>query len=75
MLGIGVAMAAVRVLVVLAPAALPRAEAIGVDAAAFAFGLCVTTIVGVCVGLIPALQAARNDPGADLQGASRRWAG
>ncbi|MFI5179597.1 MAG: ABC transporter permease, partial [Vicinamibacterales bacterium] len=37
------------------------------DAAVFAFGLAVTTLVGLVFGLVPALQAARNDPHRGLQ--------
>ena len=41
----------------------------------FAFALGVTTLIGLVVGLIPALQAARSDPHGDLQHGSRRTAG
>ena len=42
------------------PPALPRVDAIRVDGFAFAFGLGITTLVGVAVGLIPALHASRD---------------
>jgi putative ABC transport system permease protein len=66
-LGFVVAQIGVGVLVALSPPGLPRAELIRVDGAAFAFGLVVTTIVGVAVGLMPATSAA----GADVSGGMR----
>jgi putative ABC transport system permease protein len=59
--GMLVAAIAVRALVALTPPGLPRAGAIVVNGAMFAFGFGMTTIVGLAVGLIPALQAARDD--------------
>jgi predicted permease len=41
----------------------------------FAFALAVTAIVGLAVGLVPALHASRSDLGAGLQVSSRRAAG
>jgi putative ABC transport system permease protein len=73
--GMVVAMLGVRALVALSPSGLPRVAAIGVDAEVFAFGSIVTTVVGVAFGLIPALQAARNDPQLDLRGAARQSTG
>jgi putative ABC transport system permease protein len=40
-----------------------------------AFGLCVTTLIGLVVGLIPALRASRNDPQMGLRESSQRTAG
>lgn len=74
-LGMAVAVVGVRALVALCPPGLPRAGAIGVDGAVFAFGLAVTALIGLAFGLIPALQAARSDPNRDLQQGSRRTAG
>ncbi|MBZ5558015.1 MAG: ABC transporter permease [Acidobacteriia bacterium] len=73
--GIAVATVGVRALVALSPPGLPRAGAIRVDAAMFAFGLGMTTLIGLAFGVIPALQAARNDPHQDLQHSSPRAAG
>jgi putative ABC transport system permease protein len=56
-----VAAIAVRALVALTPPGLPRAGAIVVNGAMFAFGFAVTTIVGFAVGMIPALQAGRDN--------------
>ena len=75
LVGMAVAILGVRALVALSPPGLPRVGAIGVDGTLFALGLCVTTLVGLAFGLIPALQAARNDPQPDLQLRSGRTAG
>jgi putative ABC transport system permease protein len=73
--GILVAMAGVRALVALSPPGLPRVNAIGVDGAAFVFALIITTIVGLVVGLAPALHASRRDLHTGMQQGSRRTAG
>ena len=73
--GIAVAMLGVRALVALRPPGLPRAGAIRVDATIFVFGLGITTLIGLAFGLIPAQQAARNDPRQELQHGSQRTAG
>jgi len=73
--GMAVAMLGVRALVALSPPGLPRVGAIRVDSGVFAFGLGITTLIGVAFGLIPALQAARSDPHRELQQGSRRSAG
>src|SRR5262245_7528269 len=73
--GMVVAMLGVRALVALSPPGLPRLGAIGVDANVFAFGTVVTTVIGVVFGLIPALQAAGNDPQLDLRQAARQTTG
>ncbi len=65
----------VRALVALSPAGLPRVSAIGVDRAAFAFALALTTLIGVAVGLVPAIHASRRDPQMGLQQTSQRTAG
>jgi putative ABC transport system permease protein len=60
--GIGVVAAAigVRALVAASPTALPRASAITVDGSVVAFALAFITIIGVLVGLVPALHASRQ---------------
>jgi putative ABC transport system permease protein len=70
-LGILVAEFGVRALVALSPPGLLRASAIRVDAAAFAFAVVVTTLIGIVVGLIPALHAYRSDLVGSLQLNSR----
>jgi putative ABC transport system permease protein len=75
MLGIAVSTLGVRALVALSPPGLPRVDAIRVDGAVFAFGLAVTTLIGLIFGFIPALQAARTDPQRSLAMGSHRIAG
>lgn len=74
-LGLAVAELGVRALVALGPPGLPRLDAVRVDAAAFAFALGITTVVGIAIGLIPARQASRSDLLSGLQESSRRTAG
>jgi len=73
--GMAVAILGVRALVALSPPGLPRIGAIAVDGSVFAFGLGITTLIGLAFGLIPALHAARYDPQRDLGHASRSTAG
>ena len=70
--GMVVAQLGVRALVALSPAELPRIGAIAIDGAVFAFGLGVTTLIGLAVGLIPALRASCNEPQTALQESSQR---
>ncbi len=74
-LGLGVAAAGVHALVAASPPNLPRVDAIRVDGHVFLFALGLTTVVGLIVGLIPALGAARAELTAGLQGGSRRATG
>jgi putative ABC transport system permease protein len=75
MCGVAVAAFGVRALVALGPADLPRIAAIRLDAPAYLFAFAVTTLIGLAVGLVPALHASRGDLQAGLQQASRRSAG
>jgi putative ABC transport system permease protein len=74
-LGLLVAQFGVRALVTLSPIELPRMVDIGVDATVFTFALGITTLIGLGVGLIPALHASRGDLNIKLQQSSRRTAG
>jgi putative ABC transport system permease protein len=74
-LGLAVAVVGVRALVALSPPGLPRVGAIHIDGAVFAFGLVITTAIGLIVGLLPALQASRSDPQSGLQQSSRTSTG
>jgi predicted permease len=56
-----VAQVGVGALVALSPPGLLRADLIHLDASAFVFGVIVTTMVGLTVGLMPALSASRTD--------------
>jgi putative ABC transport system permease protein len=74
-LGMLVAECGVEALAALSPAGLPRVSAIALDGAVFAFAFGVTTLVGLLVGLVPALHAAGGDLAAGIQQGSRRTAG
>jgi putative ABC transport system permease protein len=74
-LGLAVAWLGVRGLVALSPPGLPRPNAVRLDEWAFAFALGVTTIVGLLVGLLPALDAARSEWSLGHGRASRRATG
>jgi putative ABC transport system permease protein len=74
-LGMIVAQFGILALIALSPAGLPRLGAIHLDAAVFGFGLAVTTLIGLVVGLIPALDASRSDIHLRLQQSSGRTAG
>jgi putative ABC transport system permease protein len=71
-LGMFVAAFGVRTLVALSPPGLPRIDAIHLDVSVFVFGLIVTTVIGVLVGVIPALHASRADLLVGLQQSSQR---
>lgn len=73
--GLAVALAGIKAIVALAPAGLPRLDAIGLDAPAFLFALATTTIVGLAVGLAPALRGARPDLRVDLHSGARTTGG
>jgi putative ABC transport system permease protein len=74
-LGMVVAEFGVRALVALSPPGLPRVGTIRIDGAVFAFALGITTVIGVVVGLIPALHASGRDVHVGLQQSSHRTAG
>jgi predicted permease len=61
----------VRMLVALLPAGFPRADAIHVNGAVFAFTLVAALATGVLFGLAPALQAARTDVQDNLRAGGR----
>jgi putative ABC transport system permease protein len=74
-LGMMVAGFGIDALVALSPPGLPRIGAVRLDGAVFAFGLCVTTLVGLVIGLIPALRVSRSDLRSALQQSAGRAAG
>jgi putative ABC transport system permease protein len=71
-LGLFVARIGIRALVLLSPPGLPRLDAIRLDAPVFLFALTVTTLVGLIVGIVPALAVSRTDLRDRLQRGSRR---
>jgi putative ABC transport system permease protein len=70
-----VAQFGVRALVALSPTELPRVNAIRVDGTVFAFAVGITLLVGLLVGLVPALNASRRDLHVAVQQSSLRTAG
>jgi len=74
-LGMLVAGFGIDALVALSPPGLPRVGAIRLDNAVLAFGIGVTTLVGLVVGLIPALRISRSELRIDLQQSAGRGAG
>lgn len=62
---------AVPALVALSPAPMPRAREVGVDLPVLAFTLLVSALAALGFGLVPALRAARIDPGAELNAEGR----
>jgi predicted permease len=74
-MGMMIAAIGVDALVALSPAGLPRVGAIRLDGAVFAFGVIVTTLIGMMVGLIPALHSSRSSLHIGLQQSSLRAAG
>jgi putative ABC transport system permease protein len=74
-LGMLVADIGVRALVALTPQGLPRAGAIALNGTVFLFGLGITTLIGLVVGIIPALSVSRTDLNTGMQETSRSTAG
>ncbi len=70
-LGLGVAQLGVRALVAASPPGLPRVDAIHLDGRVFAFALALTVLVGLTIGLVPALGSLRADAGGGLRERSR----
>jgi len=74
-LGIAVAEFGVQGLVALSPPELPRLNAITVNNTVFAFAFSIAALIGLVVGIIPALHASRSDPQSGLRQSSRTTAG
>jgi putative ABC transport system permease protein len=74
-LGMVVVIGGVPLLVALSPAELPRASVIAVDGAVFACALGLTTLIGLVVGIVPALHEFRDDSPPELQQHLRRSVG
>ena len=73
--GLVVAAFGVDVIKALTRVGLPRVDAISLNSRVFGFALSTSTLVGVVVGLIPALQGSRSDLRADLQQSARHSVG
>jgi len=70
-LGLGLAYAALRGLLALAPANLPRLNNIGIDAAVVAFTLVISIAAGLLFGIIPVLKYAGRHVAGGLRGGGR----
>jgi predicted permease len=75
MLGLMLARWGLRLLVAVAPATLPRAGEVELDSRVFGATALLTVLVGVLVGALPALRAARADPGKTLKAGGRSATG
>jgi predicted permease len=70
-LGVGVAYAALRLLVWIRPASLPRLDEITIDPAVFAFALMASLASGLLFGMLPVLKHAGPDISKALRGGGR----
>ena len=75
LLGLFIAHWGLRALVALAPATMPRIAQVQLDGRVFIAALALTTAVGLLVGVLPALRAARADPGEALKAGGRTVTG
>jgi putative ABC transport system permease protein len=73
--GMAVAQLGIKALIALSPPDLPRLSAIGLDRNVFLFALGITTVIGLMIGLIPALRASRTDLNVGLKEGARQTAG
>lgn len=71
-LGVAIAAFGVQALIAIAPAGLPRIEAISVNGPVLLFTLVVVTIIGVVFGVVPAWHATRQDLHQGLKQSGRR---
>ncbi len=69
--GLGLAYAALRALLALAPANLPRLASIGIDAAVLVFTVAISIAAGFLFGVIPVLKHAGPHVAAGLRGGGR----
>jgi putative ABC transport system permease protein len=72
LLGVVLAIGGLRVLVALAPADIPRLGTVGIDGRVLGVALAMSVGVGLLFGLLPLLQARRQNIQASLQGESGR---
>jgi predicted permease len=73
-LGIGLAFAAVRTLVLLAPPEVPRLALVAIDGRVLALALGLSAVVGCVFGLVPLVQSRRTDLPAALNAEDTRGA-
>jgi putative ABC transport system permease protein len=70
-IGVAISFAAVRLLVALGPESVPRLDELSIDGTVLAFGLGVALTTMIAFGLLPAIQAARQNPQDALRADSR----
>jgi putative ABC transport system permease protein len=70
-LGLGVAFAALRLLVYISPASLPRLDEVSIDPAALAFTLAISLAAGLLFGLLPVFRYAGSRIGTGLRESGR----
>ena len=75
LLGLGVAWAGLRSLLVMAPVALPRAGEIGIDGSVLGFTAAIAVLSGVLFGLFPVFGYACRDLSGTLKGGGRTSTG
>jgi putative ABC transport system permease protein len=66
-LGIVLAHLAVDAVIAMSPPELPRVDAIAVDTVALVFALALTTVVGLAIGVVPALHGSGGVAGGGIQ--------
>jgi predicted permease len=72
-LGLAVAYGALRFLVYLSPANLPRLQEIGIDLPVLAFATAISLICGLLFGLVPVIKYGRPHPAIALRAGSRTF--
>lgn len=72
--GLAIAEAGVRILIAMSPAELPRLSAISVNLPVFLFAFGIAALIGILVGLAPALQSTRGELNTRMQQSSSRTA-
>ena len=71
LLGVPLARAALQILIALRPAGLPRVEEAGLDVTVLGFAIGLALVTGLLVGLLPAVNLARQQPAALLNSGGR----
>lgn len=71
LVGVALAYGTIDVVVAMSPSDLPRADAIGVDGPTLAFALGLTTLIGMGIGIVPALQQSHGLRSVGLRSTSR----
>jgi putative ABC transport system permease protein len=62
MAGLAITFAATRLLIALGPDSVPRLDELSIDARVFAFAVGIALVTMTVFGVVPAIQAARQDP-------------